>query len=68
MSGRSLQEVQELLGHATIDMTQRYAHLSPEAKRDAVRRARLPCMPAILFGSKFRPVPPRSASQCRFCY
>jgi integrase len=37
MSGRSLQEVQELLGHATIDMTQRYAHLSPEAKRDAVR-------------------------------
>ena len=37
MSGRTLQEVQELLGHATIEMTMRYAHLSPEAKKDAVR-------------------------------
>ncbi len=37
MSGRSLQEVQELLGHATIEMTMRYSHLSPEAKKDAVR-------------------------------
>jgi integrase len=37
MLGRSLKEVQELLGHATIDMTMRYAHLSPDVKRDAVR-------------------------------
>jgi integrase len=37
MSGRTLQEVQELLGHTTIEMTMRYAHLSPEAKKDAVR-------------------------------
>ena len=36
MRGRSLKEVQELLGHATMDMTMRYAHLSPEVKRDAV--------------------------------
>jgi integrase len=37
MLGKSLKEVQELLGHTTIDMTMRYAHLSPEAKKDAVR-------------------------------
>ena len=36
MKGRSLVEVQQLLGHTTIAMTMRYAHLSPEVKRDAV--------------------------------
>lgn len=29
--------VQELLGHATIEMAMRYAHLSPDVGRDAVR-------------------------------
>ena len=29
--------VQELLGHATIEMTMRYAHLSPEVRRSAVQ-------------------------------
>jgi hypothetical protein len=29
--------IQELLGHATIMMTMRYAHLAPEIARDAVR-------------------------------
>ena len=37
MRGVSLKAVQELLGHATIEMTMRYAHLSPDVKRDAVR-------------------------------
>ena len=37
MRGVSLKAVQELLGHATIEMTMRYAHLSPTVKRDAVR-------------------------------
>ena len=37
MRGVALKAVQELLGHATIDMTMRYAHLSPDVKRDAVR-------------------------------
>ncbi len=38
MRGVPLQAVQQLLGHARIDETMRYAHLSPGAKRDAVSR------------------------------
>lgn len=37
MRGVALKAVKELLGHATVDMTMRYAHLSPDVKRDAVR-------------------------------
>jgi integrase len=33
--GRSLYEVQKLLGHADISTTQRYAHLSPDTLKDA---------------------------------
>lgn len=36
MRGRTLKEIQELMGHTTIKMTLRYAHLSPEVKREAV--------------------------------
>lgn len=36
MKGAPLKTIQEMLGHATIEMTMRYAHLSPEVKRDAV--------------------------------
>jgi hypothetical protein len=31
------QAAEDLLGHATIQMTMRYAHLAPEVARDAVR-------------------------------
>ncbi|AKT38273.1 tyrosine-type recombinase/integrase [Chondromyces crocatus] len=37
MRGVPIKAVQELLGHATIEMTMRYAHLSPDIRRDAVR-------------------------------
>ena len=36
MKGVRLKVVQELLGHASIEMTMRYAHLSPAVNRDAV--------------------------------
>lgn len=35
-AGRSIKEAQELLGHASLTMTLRYAHLAPEQMRDAV--------------------------------
>jgi len=37
MKGVPLVAVQQLLGHSTIQMTMRYAHLGPEVTRDAVR-------------------------------
>ncbi len=37
MRGVPLKAIQELLGHATIEMTMRYAHLSPHVTRDAVK-------------------------------
>ena len=38
MAGVDLRAVQELLGHKTIAMTVRYAHLSPGHQLDAVQR------------------------------
>ncbi len=37
MRGATLKVIQDLLGHSTITMTMRYAHLAPEIARDAVR-------------------------------
>lgn len=38
MAGVGVPKVQQLLGHATIQMTMRYAHLAPEAMVDTVTR------------------------------
>jgi hypothetical protein len=38
MPGASLKAVQEHLGHTSLTMTQRYAHLSPEFRRSEVER------------------------------
>ena len=38
MSGVDLYTVKEILGHKTLVMTQRYAHLSPAHQRNVVER------------------------------
>ena len=54
-SGRTLYEVQRLLGHTQIKTTQRYAHLSPDTLLDATNAANkavggmfLPMTPALI--------------------
>lgn len=37
-AGVPLTEVRDLLGHSTVMMTERYAHLAPENVREAVRK------------------------------
>lgn len=37
MRGVPLRHIQQLMGHSTVQMTERYAHLMPEVTRDAVR-------------------------------
>jgi len=38
LKGAALRELQELLGHSSLTMTMRYAHLAPEHLRSAVSR------------------------------
>ena len=42
---RHLRGLQELMGHATIEMTERYAHLSPDTRREAVNVLDRPLAP-----------------------
>ena len=41
MAGVDMRTVAEILGHKTLQMTQRYAHLSPEHLKDAVAKMNL---------------------------
>jgi hypothetical protein len=45
MRGAPLKAVQELLGHSTIEMTMRYAHLSPDARRQTAELLDEPAAP-----------------------
>jgi hypothetical protein len=36
MAGEGLQTIKELMGHSRIEQTERYAHLCPDKKRQAV--------------------------------
>jgi site-specific recombinase XerD len=51
--GVPLRAVQELLGHATMEMTMHYSHLSPFVVRDAVK-----LLDAGSFGNRWATSPP----------
>jgi integrase len=38
INGEPLRVIQELAGHKSIAMTERYSHLSPDRKREAIKR------------------------------
>jgi site-specific recombinase XerD len=38
MAGANITSVKELMGHKTLAMTLRYAHLAPDFQRDAITR------------------------------
>jgi hypothetical protein len=44
MGGVDIRTVQELMGHSTVTMTMRYAHLSPEHLKQAVNKGSLGCL------------------------
>ena len=50
MRGAPLKAVQELLGHSTIEMTMRYAHLGPETRQATVRLLDARCDPDVTLG------------------
>jgi integrase len=51
MRGVPLKAVQELLGHATIEMIMRYAHLAPDGSREAVKLLDTPAVPTKATGA-----------------
>ncbi len=57
MNGVDLASVRELLGHATIEMTMRYAHLAQSHLREAVEKFKVPTFrdaPAVAAGPGFK--------------
>jgi len=41
IQGTPIYTIKELMGHKTLSMTERYSHLSPDAKREAVEKLSL---------------------------
>ena len=54
MRGVPLKAIQELLGHATIEMTMRYAHLAPAVHREAIAQLDLPAPDGHQVGTEAR--------------
>ena len=54
MRGAVLKAVQELMGHSSIKMTERYAHLSPDVRKDAVRLLDRPAAEPHVNGTSMR--------------
>jgi hypothetical protein len=65
MAGVDLRTVQELLGHKSILMTMRYAHLSPDHKRAAMEalEARFPGQSPATFHNTPLPAPSRTGKK-----
>ena len=60
MRGVPLKAIQEPLGHSTMEMTMRYAHLSPSIHRDAVERLVAAAVKTTVSSSDTLYRPPRS--------
>ncbi|MFZ2855725.1 MAG: tyrosine-type recombinase/integrase, partial [Rhodocyclaceae bacterium] len=59
-AGRSLYEVQKILGHTQVKTTQRYAHLSQETLIDAANAAM--AATGTIFTPHTLPIPPATFS------
>src|SRR5206468_12472376 len=54
MAGVNLKRVQEYMGHSTIAMTMRYAHLAPERGQADIERLVTPIAPEVTTDPKVR--------------
>ena len=57
MAGTGLKDVQEILGHKTMTMTLRYAHLSQEHKKKAINLLNGLTAPSNDYGTNYRKSP-----------
>jgi integrase len=66
MCGVPLKVIQELMGHASLDITMRYAHLSPETKQNAVQALDQPAPVVKVSGERLsslrQPLQPRTTA------
>jgi site-specific recombinase XerC len=63
MRGGSLQALQKILGHTSLAMTQRYAHLSPDDLRAEVSKTERPARPAIDIASPSTQASPQEPAE-----